>query len=208
MRVENKNAVYNILGIRLFKWNTVFFYSDFHTCFGPGTVRYCISIYYLGEYFLYYFWASSAGKYRNSNSKARKKGNKRVSIYNSYYRSFVFFLLFIVFLLFYEVISKLLLMSHTVLYLMVIQSIGTFVIAFSGIAFVFYKKAKNSFMINVTTAISTTVLSLLLSLLLFSNQKVVDLGKMYGMVIPIILIATGITVYFIKENWRCFNFNI
>lgn len=206
MRVENKNAVYNILGTVCLNGIQFFSIPIFTRVLGPEQYG-IVSVYTTWvSIFSIIFGLQVQGSIGTAIARLEKKEIKGyLSTILITGLLFSFFCL-LIFLLFSEVISKLLLMSHTVLYLMVIQSIGTFVIAFSGIAFVFYKKAKNSFMINVTTAISTTVLSLLLSLYYF-QPEIRYLGKMYGMVIPIILIATGITVYFIKENWRCFNFN-
>lgn len=95
--------------------------------------------------------------------------------------------------------SEWMLLSKDVYYLMGIQSVTTFVIGFSSIAFVFYKKAQGSFGVNVTTAVSTSVLSILLIFFAFPPDQAY-LGKIYGMVIPNVLIATGVAVYFLKQG--------
>lgn len=205
MKLENKNAIYNILGIVCLNGIQFFSIPVFTRILGPEQYG-IVSVYntWVGIFSIIFglqVHGSIGAAIIRFKGKEVKEYLSTILVTGILFSSF--FLLISHF--FSKPISNLLLMPQTVLHLMFIQSIGIFIITFAGSAFIFYKKSKNNFMINIITAISTTVLSLFLSIYYFPSEFRY-LGKIYGSVIPIALIAVAITVYFIKESCCHFNF--
>ena len=205
MKLENKNAIYNILGTVCLNGIQFFSIPIFTRILGPEQYG-IIAVYttWVGIFSII-FGLQVHGSIGTAKIRFEEKELKEyLSTILITGLMFSFFCL-LIFCFFSEEFSILLLMPKTVLYLMVIQSIGTFIITFAGIAFIFYKKSQNSFMINVMTAISTTIFSLFLCLYYFPSEFRY-FGKIYGSAIAIILIAACATVYFIKGSWYRFNF--
>lgn len=201
MNLENKNAVYNILGTVCFNGINFFSIPIFTRLLGPE--QYGITAVYTTWVGIFSIILGLQVQGSIGTAVARL-GKKEIQGYLSTILlgglGFSFFCLFLGWI-FSERICQILLMSKTVLGLMGVQSVGTFIITFSGIAFVFYKQAKESFIVNVITVLSTTGVSLFLILYYFSPETRY-LGKLYGMVIPISLIAIGIAGYFIKSGYH------
>ena len=204
MKLENKNAFYNLLGTICLNGISFFSIPIFTRLLGPE--QYGIASVYVTwvGIFAIIFGLQVQG---SIGTAVARLGEKEIKGYLS--TVLITGLLFSCFCLllgyiFSERISRLLLMSRTTMCLMGIQSLANFVITFSGLALIFYKKAKNSFWINVTTALSTTILSLLLIVYCFPAE-LRYLGRLFGMAISMAVMAIGIAVYFIKEGNYCFD---
>lgn len=195
MRLENKNAIYNILGPVLLNGISFFSIPIFTRLLGPSQYG-ILSVYttWVGI-FSVIFGLQVQGSIGTAVAWLEEHEIRRylfTILMTGIFSSFFFLLLGIIF---FQQLSNYLLLSNISLALMSIQSIGTFILAFSSIAFVFLKKAKNSFFINTVTAFSTIGLSLFLTLFWFSSDQLY-LGKMYGSVIPLVMVSIGIFIYF------------
>lgn len=204
MNLENKTAVFNILGPIILNGISFFTIPIFTRLLGPEQYG-VVAVYttWVGIFSIV-FGLQVQGSIGTAMVYFKKEEMK------SYLSSILIMgLLFSLACLaagwiFSKQLVSWLLLDATELGLMGIQSVGAFVIAFSGIAFIFYKNAKRNFLVNVSTAILTTVLSLLLILCYFPSDKLY-LGKMYGMAIPITIMGAGLALYFIKEGHGTFD---
>lgn len=204
MNLENKTAFYNILGPVILNSINFFTIPIFTRFLGPEQYG-IVSVYtaWVGIFSIV-FGLQVQGSIGTAMVRFEAKELKfylsSILILGLLFAAFCLFLGW----LFSGVLARVLLLDGIKLGLMGFQAVGGFVIAFSGIAFVFYKKAKNSFWVNISTAVSTTVLSLMLIMYYFPTDQLY-LGKMYGMAVPIAVIAAGLAIYFIKEGRGSFN---
>jgi O-antigen/teichoic acid export membrane protein len=106
-------------------------------------------------------------------------------------------------LIFLHPISNALLLAMPVVVCIAVQSISLFIINFSVLSFTFNKCAEKSFAVNVITAACTTILSLILLFFVFSGEDLY-LGRIYGQVIPTSLIAALLAFYFLREGHFAF----
>lgn len=102
-------------------------------------------------------------------------------------------------IIFLPFISKAMLLVQPVVLGIAIQSIGFFVISFVTSSFTFAKKAEKSFAVSVTTALSTTALSMFLLFFYFSGDHLY-FGRIFGQVVPIAFIATFLAIYILKSG--------
>lgn len=103
----------------------------------------------------------------------------------------VFAAVFCIVLLFLHPISELLGMSQTLTVCMIIQSFGSFVIAFFNMRYIFRKQAQKNFMISAGVCLSTTLLSVVLIFVAFTGENG-HLGRVYGLTIPYAFIGFGL----------------
>ncbi len=100
----------------------------------------------------------------------------------------------ILILIFIGPISKLLDLTAVLIIIMIFQSFGTFVISFASTTFTFDKQAQKTFLLSITTAIATIVLSFVLMLMSGEGESRAY-ARIWGMAIPIVLI--GIAFFFV-----------
>lgn len=93
------------------------------------------------------------------------------------------------------------LFEPVLLVFMGVQAFGTFVVGFASMVFVFQKEAKKSFCVNVFVAVTSAVLSI--SFILFvTPHNQAYLGKIAGMVIPYALAGILLFIYIeLKGKW-------
>lgn len=175
MNLENKTAVFNILGPIILNGISFFTIPIFTRLLGPEQY---------GVVAVYTTWVgifplSLVSRSREASGRPWSITRKRDEVLSIFYLDYgTSFLtrLPCCRMDFSKQLVSWLLLDTTELSLMGLQSVGAFVIAFSGIAFIFYKNAKRNFLVNVSTALLTTALSLLLILCYFPSDKLY-LGK-------------------------------
>lgn len=199
MNLQNKNAVYNILGPIILNGVNFFTIPIFTRMLGPEQYG-IVSVFTTWvSIFAIIFGLQVQGSIGTAKANL---GDKVIKEYLSSILilglicSLVFILVGYIFDYFF---SKVLMLESILYGLLGIQSIATFIIAFSGIAFVFYKKAHLSFLINVSTAILTSFLSIILIMFVVTSEQAY-LGRIYGMVIPTACISLFVAFYFLKEG--------
>lgn len=199
MNIENKTAVFNILGPIILNGINFFTIPIFTRLLGPAQY---------GIVAVYTTWVGIFSiimglQVQGSIGTAMvyfKKGEMKSYLSSILLMGLLFSgLCLLLGAAFSQQLKELLLLDAEELCLLGIQSVGSFVIAFSGIAFIFAKNAKMNFCVNVLTAVFTTVLSLLLIMFYFLPECLY-LGRMYGMAVPITVMGTGLAVYFVKEG--------
>lgn len=204
MNIENKAAVFNILGPIILNGINFFTIPIFTRLLGPAQY---------GIVAVYTTWVGIFSiimglQVQGSIGTAMvyfKKGEMKSYLSSILLMGLLFSALCLLLgIAFSQQLKELLLLDAEELRLLGIQSVGSFVIAFSGIAFIFAKNAKMNFCVNVLTAVFTTVLSLLFIVFYFSPERFY-LGRMYGMAAPITMMGGGLAVYFVKEGHVSFN---
>ncbi len=103
----------------------------------------------------------------------------------SFFSMIVFSLIVLVFA---GPVSDLLDLKNTIILIMVLQSFGTYVIMFASAGFTYDKEAYKTFLLSVTAALATIVLSLVLMLRSDSFDGRAD-ARILGMAIPNIIIG-------------------
>ena len=106
----------------------------------------------------------------------------------------VFAVLFCAVLLFLHPLSELLSMSPVLTVCMMVQSFGAFVVGVFNMCFIFKKEAQKNFAVSVGLCIATTLLSIALIFFVFTGDQGY-LGRVYGLVIPNVLIGAGLFVH-------------
>lgn len=206
MQLQNKNAIFNILGPILLNGISFFTMPVFTRLLGPAQY---------GIVAVFNTWVgilSIIFGLQVQGSIGTAKAHLGDDSIKEYLSSILLLgLLFSACCIFIGIVgepffSQWMMVSKNIYYLLGIQSVSTFVISFSSIAFVFYKKAQSSFLVNITAAVSTAALSIALILYVFPPEQAY-LGKILGMVIPNALIALVVASYFIKKGNFSFNRN-
>lgn len=205
MNLQNKNAIYNILGPIILNGINFFTIPIFTRMMGPAQYG-IVSVFttWIGIFSIIFglqVQGSIGTAKAHFGEEALKKYLSSILILGLSFATICFLLGGV----FYKEISSLMMMSVETYILMGIQSLATFIISFSSIAFIFYKKSQYSFLVNVTTAVITSILSIALILYYFMSEEAY-LGRIYGMVIPTILIAMSVAFYFLRVGKFSFNF--
>lgn len=199
MQLQNKNALFNILGPIILNGISFFTMPIFTRLLGPAQY---------GIVAVFNTWVSILSiifglQVQGSigTAKAHLGENSIKEYLSSILLLGLIFSALCLFVGFIEepLFTQWMLVSKPVYYLLGIQSVSAFIISFSSIAFVFYKKAQSSFIVSVTTAISTATLSIFLIIHVFSPDEAY-LGKIIGVVVPNALIAAAVASYFLKEG--------
>lgn len=199
MRLQNKNAIFNILGPVLLNGISFFTMPIFTRLLGPAQYGIVAVFNTWVGIFSIIFGLQVQGSIGTAKAHL---GDESIKEYLS--SILLVGLLFSAFCIFIGIIgvypfAQWMLVSKDIYYLLGIQSVSTFIISFSSIAFVFYKKAQCSFFVNVTAAVSTAALSIAFILYVFPADHAY-LGKILGMVIPNAVLALGVAFYFLKEG--------
>lgn len=199
MQLQNKNAIFNILGPILLNSISFFTMPIFTRLLGPAQY---------GIVAVFNTWVGILSivfglQVQGSIGTAKARfGDELIKEYLSsiLLLGLAFSVLCIIIGMIGEYpFAQWMLVSKDIYYLLGVHSVSTFVISFSSIAFVFYKKAQSSFFVNVTAAVSTAALSVAFILHAFPPDKAY-LGKILGMVIPNAVLALGVIFYFLKEG--------
>lgn len=199
MNLQNKNAIYNILGPIILNGINFFTIPIFTRMMGPAQYG-IVSVFttWIGIFSII-FGLQVQGSIGTAKAHL---GDSDIKKYLS--SILILGLIFsgiciVIGGIFYRQFSEWMMLSVETYILMGIQSVAAFIIAFSGIAFIFYKKSQYSFIVNVSTAIITSVLSIALIFYYFSSDEAY-LGRIYGMVIPTVFMSILVAVYFLKEG--------
>jgi O-antigen/teichoic acid export membrane protein len=204
MNLQNKNAFYNILGPIILNGIGFFTMPFFTRVLGPAQYG-IVAVYKTWvNIFSIIFGLQTQGSIGTAMVYIDKKNrNLYIATILEFSLAFSLFCLLVA-ALFSGPISRLLLLDTTSFHLLLIQSVGMFVIAFSAIVFVFYKLANYSFLVNVSSALATASISAYLVLFRFPKDKLY-LGMFYGMTVPITIIAGVLIIYFLKQGRYSFN---
>lgn len=199
MKLQNKNAVYNILGPIILNSISFFTMPIFTRLLGPDQYGF-VSVYttWVGIFSIIFglqVQGSIGTAYAHLGSSKIKEYLSSILLFGLLCSG----LLFTIWSLCSGFIAPKMLVPLNVYYLIGIQSVCTFIITFSNIAFIFYKKAQYSFLINTSAAVLTAILSIYLILFYFPPDMAY-LGKIYGTCIPYVILGTIIAVYFLKDG--------
>ncbi|MDY3973342.1 oligosaccharide flippase family protein [uncultured Veillonella sp.] len=199
MKLQNKNAIYNILGPIILNGINFFTIPIFTRMMGPSQYG-IVSVFttWIGIFSIILglqVQGSIGTAKAHLGDECIKKYLSSILILGLTFST----LCLSVGAIFYKPISDWMMLSVETYILMGVQSIATFVISFSSIAFIFYKKAQYSFFVNVSTAVITSVLSVVLIMYHFHAAEAY-LGRIYGMVIPTACISLFVAFYFLKEG--------
>lgn len=199
MNLQNKNAIYNILGPIILNGINFFTIPIFTRMMGPAQYG-IVSVFttWIGIFSII-FGLQVQGSIGTAKAHL---GEDSIKPYLSsiLLLGLAFGSLCIIFgSIFYQPLSEWMMLSVETYTLMGLQSIATFIISFSSIAFIFYKKAQYSFVVNVSTAVITSVLSIVLILYYFGHDEAY-LGRIYGMVLPTVCMAVLVATYFLKQG--------
>lgn len=115
-----------------------------------------------------------------------------------------FFLIMAIVGIFMEPISNFMGFSRMIVWLLLLQSFGTFCVQFATAKFVFFREGLRTFLLSTGTTLITVLLSLLLILNIddYNNRY---LGKIYGMAIPYLIIGIGIVLVVLLRGRTLFN---
>ena len=199
MNLQNKNAIYNILGPIILNGINFFTIPIYTRILGPDQYG-IVSVFatWVGIFSII-FGLQVQGSIGTATAHFEHSELKKY-LSSILWSGIIFSVLcLIVWIIFAQEISAVLLLSISVVVCIAIQSIGIFIINFSTLAFTFAKEAQRSFAVNVITAVSTTLLSLYL-LLDYFPQNTLYLGRIYGQVIPTIIIAVILAFLFLKNG--------
>lgn len=110
---------------------------------------------------------------------------------------------FFIFSIFSEPLSQFMGLDKPFMYLMLLQSFGSYCVTFMSTKFIQNKESHKNFFLSVVTTIITTILSLILVFMLTDPNKV--LGRVIGMAIPYTLIGICILIYIFLKGKKIYN---
>lgn len=204
MKSQNKNAIFNILGPIILNGISFFTMPFFTRMLGPE--QYGIASVYktwVGIFTIIMglqVQGSIGAAVITFPEKTIKKFQSTILLFGLFF-SIACFLFGCVLS---DVLVQYLLLPKNVLAVMGLHSMSMFVISFAVLAFIFFKKSKYSFTVNVSVAVIDALLSIYLIMKVF-NADQLYLGRIYGSAFPAIFVALILIFYFLKMGQFTFD---
>lgn len=196
MNIQNKTAIFNILGPVILNGINFFTIPFFTRVLGPEQYG-IVSVYstWVGIFSiimgLQVQGSIGPAKVRLDDSQIKEYFSSILLLGLSF--SVICFIIGVIAL---PELQRVLMLPRLGIGLLGIQSVGMFVIGFSSIAFTFLKRADCTFGVNVFTAISTTIFSIVL-ILTSSDENYLYMARILGQAIPISIIAIALSIFFL-----------
>lgn len=204
MNLQSKNAVYNIAGPIILNGISFFSIPLFTRLLGPEQYG-IVSVY---QTWVGIFSVIVGLQVQGSIGTAMAQLNEnkiREYISTVLILGLIFsFFCFVIWLLFKDNIIQYLMLENNEFIVLLLHSIAMFIVAFAGIAFVFFKQANYNFFINVILSVLNVVGSIAFIFLVYPRETAY-LGRIYGMAIPAIVIGFFLVFYFLIKGRFQFN---
>ena len=199
MNLQNKNAIYNILGPVILNGVNFFTIPIFTRLLGPEQYG-VVAVYktWVGI-FTILMGLQVQGSIGAATVYLEEKEIPKYLSSTLALGLLFSFVCFIVGSFAAESLAGLLFLTGESLGLMALQSVGMFVVTFSSVAFIFLKKAQFSFLVNVSAAVLGIGCSLYLTMYCFPADRLF-LGSMYGTALPVAFIALLAVLYFLHHG--------
>lgn len=189
---ENRMAIFNILstvlvaGINFF---TIPIFTRVLDTKGFGVVNIYTAWVQICTVFVGLKADGSVGS-ANANLPGEEQDSYHLSVLTLGLVSFVIIIAFM--LLFMPQVSALLDMEPLLVVAMTVQSLGTFIVSFFSMRFIFQKQAQRNFQISVGVCAATTITSLIFVLFVFTGEDRY-IGRVLGLSLPYLVI--GLCLY-------------
>lgn len=105
--------------------------------------------------------------------------------------------------IFIKPVSAFMQMDIVIIFIMLLQSFGTYVVSFATLKFTYEKEAPKNFAMSLVVALVTTVLSIVLIPLMSYEERYV--GRIVGYAVPNILAGIVITILFFKRGRKFYS---